>query len=388
MAEQKGQDIRAGNLRFQKDPRTPVLSIFIVVGSVVLFAEPQSAFALGREIGAGFVGGVVGLIFATTIALFLKPLVWGVLVKTEAEWSWKSRLWTAVVEILLAPISTLLSVVIALFGFNLLIGFLFPPTTGARTPDIVFLVLLAFWAALLQTMLAMTPNSSLVRQGQSSSGEVFPRRKTFFLTAILSGIGPLTFFVVILALSSDLLITQIKRIPDDRRVAFKRQQWAEEAARHPIVEAVNRGDPKRVKECLDRGDDPNAVNEHGYPILVWAVYFGRVETVKMLLESGADPNATDPFGTTALHRAAGPGNVQIVEMLLEHGVKVNVANNDGVTPLMWAAQGGHGEIVELLLRSGADTQAKDKYGGTALRHAREKQQQSTIEMLRKHEAVE
>jgi ankyrin repeat protein len=44
-----------------------------------------------------------------------------------------------------------------------------------------------------------------------------------------------------------------------------------------------------VRELLDLGADPNAMNDNGRTPLYRSCYNGHIETVQLLLENGADP---------------------------------------------------------------------------------------------------
>lgn len=130
----------------------------------------------------------------------------------------------------------------------------------------------------------------------------------------------------------------------------------------PVVQAATRGYEKCVRILLDRGADPNAVEQDG-SALYHAIDRRHRRICRMLLEKGADPNGTtaddqaDNKRSMPLMRAIETGDKLLVEMLLDHGAKIDVADpnvSDYQTPLLWAIKCGHVDIVSLLLEQGAD----------------------------------
>lgn len=130
-----------------------------------------------------------------------------------------------------------------------------------------------------------------------------------------------------------------------------------------------REDAARVFELLlnTRDVDLNARARNGDSALMIAAYKGNVQAVKALLDKGAEPNQT---GWAALHYAAAVGNNQIVQMLLDHSAYIDAESPNQTTPIMMAARGGHILTVKLLLDEGADVTLKNGAGMTALDFAR------------------
>lgn len=166
--------------------------------------------------------------------------------------------------------------------------------------------------------------------------------------------------------------------------------------------AAKLDDVKTVRALLQRGFDPNTVEEergetgliiavredatkvfdlllntkdinlnararNGDSALMIAAYKGRYDAVKTLLDKGAEPNQT---GWAPLHYAAAVGNNQIVQLLLDHSAYIDAESPNQTTPIMMAARGGHILTVKLLLDEGADLTLKNGAGMTALDFAR------------------
>jgi diguanylate cyclase (GGDEF)-like protein len=83
--------------------------------------------------------------------------------------------------------------------------------------------------------------------------------------------------------------------------------------------------------------------------LVIASRAGDLKRVRQLINSGADPNAVDNKGNTPLMEAAFFKYPDVVRFLLEKGADVSLRNNGGDTALIEAMRAGHADVVELLL---------------------------------------
>lgn len=112
-----------------------------------------------------------------------------------------------------------------------------------------------------------------------------------------------------------------------------------------------------------RGIDLNRTNQVGENALMLAVFRGRRDLADKLIKAGADVNKT---GWTPLHYAAATGNNDLVKLLLEHHAYIDAESPNLTTPIMMAARGGHILTVRLLLDEGADFQVKNDQGMTAI----------------------
>lgn len=111
--------------------------------------------------------------------------------------------------------------------------------------------------------------------------------------------------------------------------------------------------PAAVPIMIERGADINLRTPMGTPILV-AASKGDTETVGLLLDAGADPDAGGGF-STALTEAIASRNLEMVELLLGYGGAGTEATGDHLdtTPLTLAAGLGMTTVVESLLALGA-----------------------------------
>lgn len=164
--------------------------------------------------------------------------------------------------------------------------------------------------------------------------------------------------------------------------------------------AIRRDNASSILRLLERGFDPNTLNEKGQTGLVMALQLdsmrafdallearnlnveirnakdesplmlaaikGHLEAVRALVARDADVNKT---GWTPLHYAASgtqPQQVEVIALLLEHHAYIDAASPNGTTPLMMAAQYGTDASAQLLLNEGADPALKNQLGLTAV----------------------
>lgn len=114
-----------------------------------------------------------------------------------------------------------------------------------------------------------------------------------------------------------------------------------------LFDVLAGGDVPALKQLLEDGADPNAINEDGVTVLQWAV-LGEPTTatvygqVKALLGAGANPNIPDDRGRTALHYAAEHGGSNAVtQALIDGGAAVNTLDQTGFTALQLATMLGN-----------------------------------------------
>lgn len=167
-------------------------------------------------------------------------------------------------------------------------------------------------------------------------------------------------------------------------------------------QAVKQDNAGKVKELLQRGLDPNLIEEERYDTglilalregsmdvfrllmntpnidleakarngdtaLMIAAYKGNKEAAAALLARKVQVNRP---GWTALHYAAAAGANDIVRMLLERHAYIDAESPNKTTPIMMAAWEGHIWTVKLLLDEGADATLKNERGMTAIDFAK------------------
>ncbi|MGJ7567256.1 ankyrin repeat domain-containing protein [Variovorax sp. GB1R11] len=161
--------------------------------------------------------------------------------------------------------------------------------------------------------------------------------------------------------------------------------------------AVRGDNGSGVRTLLQRGFDPNTLDEHGQTGLMIALREPSPKVIQVLVESPQTnvdlPNAkgetplmlaaikgqqdlvtqllkrdaaVNKTGWTPLHYAATSGQLTIMKVLLDNYAFIDAQSPNGTTPLMMAAMYGSGEAVKLLLAEGADTTMKNQLGMTAV----------------------
>jgi ankyrin repeat protein len=163
-------------------------------------------------------------------------------------------------------------------------------------------------------------------------------------------------------------LDEVKLVRSLLQRGFDPNTVEEERAETGLIIAV-REDANKVFELLLNTKDVNldARARNGDSALMIAAYKGKYDAVKTLLDKGAEPNQT---GWAALHYAAAIGNNPIVQLLLDHSAYIDAESPNQTTPIMMAARGGHILTVKLLLDEGADLTLKNGAGMTALDFAR------------------
>ncbi|MGC0418014.1 HEAT repeat domain-containing protein [Embleya sp. AB8] len=95
-----------------------------------------------------------------------------------------------------------------------------------------------------------------------------------------------------------------------------------------LIAAVRSGDERLTATLLDAGADPDAVDEHGTPVLCLAVDAFDLPVVDLLV-SCARLDRIAPDGRTPLLRAIDRGACEITDRLVGHGAKLWIADAEG-----------------------------------------------------------
>jgi ankyrin repeat protein len=135
-----------------------------------------------------------------------------------------------------------------------------------------------------------------------------------------------------------------------------------------VYSAGKKMDDKAFEKALQAGAGPDVYFSNGATPLIMAVLRKSPGRVKRLLQAGANPDFATERGSTALHTAAALADRECMEILLKAGSDPDKKGNFGRTPLMEAARTGNVQIAKLLLEKGADLHKKDSLGRTALMH--------------------
>lgn len=142
--------------------------------------------------------------------------------------------------------------------------------------------------------------------------------------------------------------------------------------------AVATDDARTVAKLLERGMDPDTVNEKGEPALLSAAREGSPAVVTALLRARAKVNLKNSYGDSPIMIAALNGNLTVVKLLREAGADINLP---GWTPLQYAAINGHNAVIEYLISTGADLALTAPNGASPLMLAVLSNQAETVRLL-------
>ena len=137
-----------------------------------------------------------------------------------------------------------------------------------------------------------------------------------------------------------------------------------------FLDKIKFGTVKEIKEMLDLGANPNAIDENNRNAMIIASIFnGKPDVVKLLVDYGVNINHKDLRGYNALAMSSisGGNNRDFSKALIKNGIDINAKTNSGISVLMATVGASNDEqLVELLLKNGAEVNYKNKDGVTAL----------------------
>ncbi|NMG02069.1 ankyrin repeat domain-containing protein [Azoarcus taiwanensis] len=120
------------------------------------------------------------------------------------------------------------------------------------------------------------------------------------------------------------------------------------------ISSARLGDTRQLVSLLNRGIDPNTIDEQGNSLLLLAAREGHLRTVQAILQYRPNVLHRNLAGDSALMLATLGGHRDVVDELLDAGAELN---HDGWTPLIYAAFQGHLDLVEKFIERGADVHA-------------------------------
>ena len=94
---------------------------------------------------------------------------------------------------------------------------------------------------------------------------------------------------------------------------------AELAFLRGVLDLAREGRTAELADVVERGVPVNLTGASGDSLLILAAYHDHPETVRMLLERGADPDRVNDRGQTALGAAVFRRSAPSVEALMAHG---------------------------------------------------------------------
>lgn len=92
---------------------------------------------------------------------------------------------------------------------------------------------------------------------------------------------------------------------------------------HRVLDLARAGRAEELATAIAGGVPVNLTSPTGDSLLMLAAYHGHPPTVRMLLERGADPDRVNDRGQTALGAAVFRRSEESVRLLLDHGASVH-----------------------------------------------------------------
>lgn len=88
-----------------------------------------------------------------------------------------------------------------------------------------------------------------------------------------------------------------------------------------LIRFARNSQVREVRECIERGEDFEAVDNHGLAPMHWAAITGCLDLAKLLVNRGAlvNPRDTQLTDLTPLHVARLMGHDELARFLLTHG---------------------------------------------------------------------
>jgi len=119
----------------------------------------------------------------------------------------------------------------------------------------------------------------------------------------------------------------------------------------PLSYAVQMGDVQLVETLIAAGADPSVPAPDGVLPVVAALW--NIDIMRQLLEAGADPNAVDSYGDPLLFLALRNRLPEVVELLLTAGANANQRDSSERSALLYARDMYMEEEIALLVSHGA-----------------------------------
>lgn len=163
-----------------------------------------------------------------------------------------------------------------------------------------------------------------------------------------------------------------------------------------IVQAAQSNSVNQVKMFLERGDDPESMDDFDRTPLSVAVDNGNASMIRLLLAHGANAYKLGQGEMTpmasAISYACFAGKEASIRALIKYRVYVNGKDPEtGFTPLhelvvWWGYRHRPKDLFLLLFSKGADVNARDKKGIRPLGYAVGSQRADLAQLLKEHGA--
>ncbi len=152
-----------------------------------------------------------------------------------------------------------------------------------------------------------------------------------------------------------------------------------------FIEAVEKGNSKKVKELLREGARPEMKDPNGKPAVLTAIEKGHDTIISLFLKNGLDPdiklfkNKKLTLFVYSMHNAKYKCALEILKA--GGSADFNHRYKGGKTALMLAIENGNAALISLLVTKNFDPDRTDQFGNTALMYAAERNLYSVADKL-------
>ena len=99
---------------------------------------------------------------------------------------------------------------------------------------------------------------------------------------------------------------------------------------HGVLDLAREGRAEELAAAILSGVPVNLTGPTGDSLLMLAAYHDHPATVRVLLERGADPDRVNDRGQTALGAAVFRRSEELVRLLLDHGASIHAGQRSAV----------------------------------------------------------
>ncbi|XP_077866020.1 transient receptor potential cation channel subfamily A member 1-like [Saccoglossus kowalevskii] len=158
-----------------------------------------------------------------------------------------------------------------------------------------------------------------------------------------------------------LLLDEVEKLGYTRDAVLN---FVDKERNSPMHSAVNGGDTKAVKLCLESGARLDVQQSDKSTPVHLACSQGAIEMIKVMFslqdKTRQTLRVTDIEHMTPIHKAAMFDHPKVVEYLISEGSEIDPFDKHLRTPLLLATSKGGWRTVKVLLENGADFKLKDK----------------------------
>lgn len=131
----------------------------------------------------------------------------------------------------------------------------------------------------------------------------------------------------------------------------------------PLHLAVQNQSESVVEVLLNKGANPNSLNEYQLSPLMKAAQKNNTKIIQLLLDFNANIEERNVEGKTPLWLAAKSNSTEAAKLLIDSGAKVRIENDEFIAPIGLAVANGNIEMIKYMLSHGADFEYEKKVAG-------------------------